>query len=71
MNSNLVVGGIDFAPRGLKVGGIGFSADAYEAPPPPTPTGSMAATESGLDIASAFGSVSSVNASTGNFFMFF
>jgi hypothetical protein len=69
MNSNLVVGGVDFAPGALKVGGIGFSADEYEAPPPTAPSGSIAATESGLDIANATGFV--IGAATGNFFMLF
>jgi hypothetical protein len=69
MNSNLVVGGIGFAPGALKVGGIGFSADEYEAPPPPTPSGSVTAIESGLDIANATGFV--IGAATGNFFMLF
>lgn len=70
MNSNLVVGGVEFAPGGLIVGGTGFTDSEFVAPPPSI-TGALAVTEA-QDIASASGTVTAaLGTALSNFFLFF
>jgi len=70
MNSNLVVGGVGFAPGGLTVGGIEFTDSGFVAPPPSI-TGTLIVTET-QDIASASGTVTAaVGTALSSFFMFF